>query len=163
MLVEYWSPTHPRWQALAAMTELVGETRLLTITFDWHLDSHVFVALHDDQVVGYLRYCTQPIGPDNDCPALVLDGVELIEGKVIGFYVLEGFRRRGFGRKLQNAALAHAKSLNLYQLRSRSSSEKTANHQLKLSMGFSAVPTIRASGRQGIYFLMPLQTPGESQ
>lgn len=161
-MIEQWSTDHPRWPELATMAASVDETRMLMTVFDWLIDSYCFVALADDQVVGYLRYCTQPIGPDNDCPALVLDGVELVEGKVIGFYVLEGFRRRGFGRKLQQAALTHAKSLNLYQLRSRSSDEKSANHQLKLSMGFSAVPTIRASGRAGIYFLMPLNTYEEN-
>ena len=158
MQVEYWTLEHPRWEDLAAMAASVNETRVLTVLFDWHIESHIFVALADDAVVGYLRYCTQPIGPDNDCPALTLDGVELIEGKVMGFYVLEAWRRMGFGRSLQQAALTHAKSIGYYQLRSRSSAEKTANHQLKLNMGFSAVPTIRSGGRQGVYFLMPLQT-----
>ena len=156
MTIEQWSVVHPEWQHVVAMAEAAEQLRHLTAEFEWQIASFTFVALVNGDPAGYLRYCTQPIGPDNECPALMLDGVELVEGKVIGFYVLEEFRRMGFGRKLQQAAITHAKSLNLYQLRSRSAATKTANHQLKLSMGFSAVPTIRANGRQGVYFLMPL-------
>ena len=160
-MIEQWTEDHARWPELMALVQEADELRGMEANFDWHIAGYQFVALEGGKIVGFLRYVTQPIGPDNDCPALTLGNVVLIEGKVMVFYVLEVWRRMGFGRKLQQAALTHAKSLNLYQLRSRSSAEKTANHQLKLSMGFSAVPTFRKNGRWGIYFLMPLQSTGE--
>ena len=160
--IEQWSTDHPRWVELAAMMAEVEQSRYLNVLFEWHIDAFVFVALADREIVGFLRYCTQPIGPDEDCATVLIDGVPLLEGKVIGFYVREAWRRQGFGRNLQQTALTHARQQGCYQFRSFSAGDKTANHQLKLSMGFAIQPTIRRDDNAGLYFIMPLQVWGQN-
>ncbi len=154
--IELCSPTDRLWPTLLKTFEPLGEVRRLTVRFDWHLASYAFVALINGQPVGYLRYVTQPIGPDNDCPAMAIDEVPLVEGKILGFFVLDSWRRQGIGRKLQQAALTHARAQGLYQLRSRTAIDNTANQQLKLKLGFNPIPTIRSGDRMGVYFVMPL-------
>lgn len=155
-IVEHWPRNHARWAELEAFCDAAGQRRYLDLLFDWHTGSDTFVALAGDQIVGLLRSCYQPIGPDEDCEPVVVDGKVLSEAKVIGFYVDEAWRRVGFGRNLQQLAMQHARERGCYQFRSRSSADKTANHQLKLDMGFCIVPTIRSGNRVGAFFVRRL-------
>jgi GNAT superfamily N-acetyltransferase len=152
-----WSPNHPRWTELLECVEGERQTDWLLITFDFHLDSHVLVALKDDAVVGFLRFVTQRIGPPDDCPPLMMNGEALIEAKILAFGVPEPYRRRGIGRQLQLAAIDRARELGCYQVRSWSLARYSANYQLKLKLGFAAQPELRANGQQGFYFVMALR------
>ncbi len=156
MKIEQWDKTDSRWQELEKMMEAADQRRYLDVHFEWHLEHFWFVALMDGEIAGLLHYALQYIGDDDDCQRVVLNGNELTEGKVMGFVVVEKFRRRGIGRSLQQHAIAHARQQGCYQLRSHSSGDKHANHQLKLSMGFSIHPTIRRDDNAGAYFIMPL-------
>ena len=49
-----------------------------------------------------------------------------------------------------------AQRLGCYQLRSHSSGDNTANHQLKLAMGFALHRIERGDDQRGAYFIMPL-------
>lgn len=130
----------------------------LSFKAEWHLSSHLLVAFEGEIVVGFLRFVLQPIGPDMDCPAVVVEGVELIESKVMAFGVAPARRQQGIGRALQLAAIELARELGCYQMRSHSSGDNNANHRLKLAMGFAIHPIVRGDDNQGCYFLMPLRT-----
>lgn len=158
MKIELWETDHLRWQELAQMTEEHDHRYYLDVHFEWHLEHFWFVALVDDEIAGLLHYARQYIGDDDDCQRVVLNGESLTEGKVMGFVVVEKFRRRGIGRTLQTHAINHARQIGCYQLRSHSGGDKHANHQLKLSMGFTVHPTIRRDDNAGAYFIMPLTT-----
>ena len=154
--IEIWKPDHPRWHEVQALADATNHRRYLDLRFDWHLSNHIFVALLDDKVVGLLHYAVQFIGDDNDCPRVTLNGKELLEGKVMGFAVQDAYRRRGVGTALQTAAIDHARTQGCFQLRSHSGGDKLANHQLKLTMGFTVHPIIRGDDNAGAYFIMPL-------
>jgi GNAT superfamily N-acetyltransferase len=156
--IQGWSPSYPRWAHLQAAADGVGQTKWINVCFSWHRSNHLLVALKGGTIVGFLRLVTQYIGADEELPPTELAGQPLLEAKVMAFAVVESHRRQGIGRVLQEAALCLAKELGCYQLRSHSSGDKTANHQLKLTMGFALHRIVRGEDRQGGYFIMPLQS-----
>ncbi len=158
LCIQGWTPDHPRWAHLQAAADGVGQTKWVNVCFAWHQSSHLLVALKGGTIVGFLRLVTQYIGADEELPLTELAGQPLLEAKVMAFAVVESHRRQGIGRALQEAALRLAKELGCYQLRSHSSGDKRANHQLKLAMGFVLHRIVRGEDRQGGYFIMPLRT-----
>ena len=118
--------------------------------------SRIIVASVQAEIVGILRLIVIPIGPESDLPAVKVNGRELLQAKIVNFFVLQGFRRRGIGVRLQEAAISLAKSLDCYQLVSFSYSDNAANHALKLSMGFAVRPEYRGKEKHGLYFTLPL-------
>ena len=56
---------------------------------------HILVAERAGEMVGFLRFLLQEIGPDTDCPPLQLQGNHLIEAKVMAFAVLPACRGQG--------------------------------------------------------------------
>ncbi len=155
--IEKWDDTHPRWSELNQLAVAVEQDRWLTIKFDWHLSTHVLVALQNDEVVGFLRFDRQEIGSDMERPSVTHNTKPLIEAKVMAFAVAESHRNQGIGRALQNAALHEAKRQDCYQLRSFSNGKKEVNHHLKISMGFGIHPHVRKDDNRGVFFVMPLQ------
>ena len=119
--------------------------------------SYLLVALQTGQVVGFIRFAVQPIGPEAKCPTLCLNGVQLTEAKIHAFAVREDARGRGIGTELQRQTIRRAKALGCYQVASYSSYGRDANHHIKLSLGFAAQPEVHGDDHQGVYFLMPLQ------
>ena len=112
-------------------------------------------------ILGVLRLIVIPIGPEDELPAVKIDGKELLQAKVMNFFVLPEFRRRQIGSNLQKSAIDLARSLHCCQLASFSYSHNSENHALKLRMGFTVRPETRGSERHGLYFMMPLMPGGE--
>ena len=133
--------------------------------WDWWLSWHVLAGYVPNRAepVGFLRYVVQPIGPDAECETVVLAGKDLTEAKILDFGVLPAWRRKGVGTALQLAAIASARRVGCWQIRSHSSGSNRANHQLKLRLGFAAHPIVReepdGTDRAGCYFVLPLQHP----
>ena len=159
--ISEWAGSHPR------RSEVVG-------FFDQHQsglpnlidgydqrDSRVLVAHTPRMILGVLRLIVIPIGPEDNLPAVKIDGKELLQAKVINFFVLPEFRRRRIGTNLQKTAIDLARSLHCCQLASFSYSHSSKNHALKLRMGFTVRPETRGSERHGLYFMMPLMPGGE--
>lgn len=162
LVIEEWAEAHPRWGELMAVVEAEGQLRWVQTRLDFHRGAHMLVARCGEDVVGFLRFVTQEIGADEERPSVALDGVALMEAKVLAFGVVESQRRRGIGRALQEAALARARTLGCYQMRSHSSGSNRANHRLKLSMGFAVHPIVRGADDRGVYFIMPLAAAARS-
>ena len=80
-----------------------------------------------------------------------------MEAKIHAFAVREENRNQGIGTALQRAAIQKARALGCYQVSSYSLYEKTANHQVKLALGFAAQPEVHGDSIQGVYFVMPLR------
>jgi len=133
--IEEWDLQHARWSELLALVTELSQKDWFTFTAEWHSSSHVLVAQRNSEIVGFLRFVLQDIGPDTDCPPISWKGQNLREAKVIAFGVVPGLRRQGIGRKLQESLQQHAQILGCYQIRSHSSGDNLANHQLKLSLG----------------------------
>lgn len=155
--IEEWEPQHARWLELLALLTELNQRDWFTFTAEWHSSSHVLVAQRNSEIVGFLRFVLQDIGPDTDCPAIQWKGENLREAKVIAFAVVPTQRRQGIGRKLQEALQQHAQTLGCYQIRSHSSGDNLVNHQLKLSLGYGIHPIIRGEDRHGVYFILPLR------
>jgi len=155
--IEEWDPQHTRWLELLALVTELNQRDWFTFTTEWHSSSHVLVAQRNAEIVGFLRFVLQDIGPDADCPPIPWKGENLREAKVIAFGVVPTQRRQGIGRKLQEALQQQAQSLGCYQIRSHSSGDNLANHQLKLSLGYGIHPIIRGDDRHGVYFILPLR------
>lgn len=157
--IEEWDETHPRWQEFAACLEGAAPEQAPFVFGDYYraYRSYLLIALQSDQVVGFIRFAVQPIGPEAKCPALRLNGVQLTEAKIHAFAVREDARGQGIGTELQRRAINRAKELGCYQVASYSSYGRDANHHIKLSLGFAAQPEVHGDNHQGVYFLMPLQ------
>lgn len=156
--IEEWGHTHPHWDDLMVVIDAEDQRRWATCSFDFHISSHILVALESDEIVGFLRFAVQAIGPDADCPLLQHQGKTLTETKVLAFGVPVIHQNRGFGRALQIEVISKAKALGCYQIRSHSGGENKANHHLKLSLGYAVHPVVRGDDREGAYFIMPLRT-----
>lgn len=161
LIIEEWLADHARWPELLRVVETAQQTAWFAAQMDWHRSSQVLVATKSDQIVGFLRFVIQMIGADDDHDPVLMNGTPLIEAKVVAFGVVPECQRQGIGRALQRAALTLAKQRGCYQLRSHSSGTNSANHQLKLSMGFGVHPIRRGDDNGGVYFVMPLQAIGE--
>jgi GNAT superfamily N-acetyltransferase len=159
IVIETWTSEHPRWSELTGLVSQLEQSDWAAFTADWHLSSHWLVALHRDKVAGFLYYVTQAIGVEEDRSAVTLAGTILTEGKVIAFGVAPEQRRRGIGRLLQAQLIQECRAQGCHQIRSHSGDNNIENHQLKLSLGFAVHPLIPESGKDGVYFLLPLRSP----
>ena len=153
---------HPRWPDFVRCLEETVPEQAPFVLGDYarHLPRYLSVAFQDDQVVGFLRFGIQPVGAEEQCPPLVLNGVTLTEAKIHAFAVHPEHRGQGIGTALQREAIRRARELGCYQLASHSGygPETSASHHVKLSLGFSALPETHGD-QQSIRFLMPLQVP----
>ncbi len=156
--IEEWDAQHSRWSELLDLVNQLDQSDWFTFTAEWHIHSHVLVALRGSALVGFLRFVRQEIGPDSDCPPIQFQGQTLQEAKVLAFGVHPLQRRQGIGRQLQEALRQRAQALGCYQIRSYSSGDNIANHQLKLALGYSAHPIIRDEDPRGVYFILPLRS-----
>lgn len=157
IIIEEWTAQHDRWSELLALVTQMDQMDWFTFTGEWHFSSHVLVAQRGSEILGFLRFVIQDIGPDTDCPSVKWKGENLREAKVIAFGVLPSQRQQGVGRHLQEALRERAQELGCYQIRSHSSGDNLKNHQLKLSLGYGVHPIIRGDDRQGVYFILPLR------
>lgn len=156
--IEEWDTSHARWNELWQFIEAQNQARWAEIQAEWHLSSHILVALRDEQIVGFLRFITQVIGVEEDHEPVTLNYISLTEAKILAFGVDPAYRGQGIGRSLQEVAIHSAIQYGCYQIRSHSSGDKEANHHLKLSMGFGVHPVVRGDDIRGVYFVMPLKS-----
>jgi GNAT superfamily N-acetyltransferase len=156
--IEEWDETHPRWHEFVACLETVAPEQAPFVLEKYRQaqQAHLLVALQSNEVVGFIRFVVQPIGPEVQCPILYLDGVPLTEAKIHAFAVREEARGQGIGTELQLQAILRAKAAGCYQVASYSSYGREANHHIKLSLGFAAQPEVHGDNCQGVYFIMPL-------
>ncbi len=159
--IEEWDESHPRWGEFLRCLETVAPDQVPFVLGDRYrpYSSYLSVALQDGQVVGFLRFAVQPIGPEAHCPPLKLDRVPLTEAKIHAFGVRPEWRGQGIGTLLQKHAIRRARELGCYQVASYSSYGRAANYHLKLSLGFAVQPEVHGDNEQGSYFLMPLRVP----
>lgn len=158
--IERWPDTHPRFTELCRVIDAENQTNYLEFTAPWHQSSHMLAVLQGANIVGFLRFVVQEIGPDDELPPVILNGAALTEAKVIAFGVIEPARGQGVGRALQLAGLEWARDLGCYQVRSHSDGVRHTNHHLKLSLGFAVHPIERGDDKHGAYFIMPLRAKG---
>ena len=157
--IEEWLPSHPRWSELVACIDSENQARLVFNDYFDQFPRYFLVALQENQVVGFLMFFLQPIGPEEDCAPLHIHGSWLIEAKIVGFAVRRAHRRQGIGQGLQEQVIRRGRELGCYQLRAYSESHNVADYQLKLRLGFAAVPESQPDGKKGIQFIMPLRIP----
>ena len=157
--LQEWDERHPRWSEFIACLEAVAPEQTPFVSGDYykHSKSYLCVAIQADEVVGFLRFAVQMIGPEAKCPPLELNGEFLTEAKIHAFAVREDKRNQGIGTELQKWAIERGRELNCYQLASYSSYGRESNYHIKLSLGFGAQPEVHGDNEQGVYFIMPLQ------
>jgi hypothetical protein len=61
--VEEWHPDHMRWSELLALVTELNQMDWLNFTAEWHHSSHVLVALCSSEILGFLRFVIQDVGP----------------------------------------------------------------------------------------------------
>ena len=158
--ISEWGDSHPRWPEVIRFFGDHEDSYAELIPGYDQRDSRILVATIGETLAGILRLIVIPIGPEDGLPAVQFHGGEVQQAKVMNFTVLPEFRRRGVGTRLQEAAIRMAKSLSCYQLASFSDDGLTANHMLKLRMGFAVHPVaLGNAGRHGLHFIMPLAEP----
>jgi GNAT superfamily N-acetyltransferase len=157
MSITIFSPDHQLWPAYRAHLERVGMARWAQPAPDMFF----LGVCQDETIIGHLSLRVQPIIIPGDQTIPGPDGEPLRETYVQTFAVEESYRRQGFGRALQLAALDLTKDLGCYQMRSWSSLDKSANYALKLDLGFAAHPAIfeAPNGEKigGVYFVRAIQ------
>jgi GNAT superfamily N-acetyltransferase len=155
--IEEWDETHPRWNEFVACLEAAAPDQA-PFVFEKYTQAHLLVALQSNEVVGFIRFAVQLIGPEAQCPILYFDGAPLTEAKIHAFAVRQEARGQGIGTELQQQTILRATALGCYQVASYSSYGRDANHHIKLSLGFAAQPEVHGNNQQGVYFLMPLRS-----
>ena len=157
--IEEWNEKHPRWQEFVACLENTAPEQAPFVFGEYYraYQSYLLIALQLNQVVGFIRFAVQPIGPEAKCPPLCFNGVQLTEAKIHAFAVREDARNQGIGTDLQKQTIHRAKALGCYQVASYSSYGRDANYHIKLALGFAAQPEVHGDNHQGVYFIMPLQ------
>ena len=161
--ISEWGDGHSRWSEVVEFFEQHQSGLPDLIDGYDQRDSRILVAHTPRRILGILRLIVIPIGPEDDLPAVKIDGKELLQAKVKNFFVLPEFRPKRIGMNLQKHAIDLARSLHCRQLVSFSYSHSRENHELKLRMGFTVRPETRGSERHGLYFMMPLTSAGESR
>ncbi len=158
-VIEEWDEVHPRWQEFLSCLKTAAPEQEPFVYGEYYrtFQTYLFVALQLNEVVGFLRFAVQPIGPEVKCPPLYKNGTQLTEAKIHAFAVIENARRQGIGTELQKLAIYRAKELECYQVTSYSSYGREANYRIKLSLGFGVQPEIHGDNEKGVYFIMPLQ------
>jgi len=159
-------PGEPAWASLLEHLGRAGMVRVVERSDDPAL--RVLVVREGDRTIGHLALCLQPIAvrepsdprvleaPDGTGAVLAPSGRPLLELYVQSFAVDEDARRRGVGSRLQRAALRLTAQLGAVQMRSWSSSDRTANYALKVRLGFGVHPSIqqtRIGPVAGAYFV----------
>jgi GNAT superfamily N-acetyltransferase len=157
--IEVWDEQHPRWEEFVSRIHEVAPEQAPFVFGERYrqYSSYLFVALQSNEVVGFLRFAVQPIGPEAKCPPLFLNGVQLTEAKIHAFAVREDRRGQGIGTELQRRTIHRARELGCYQVASYSSYGRDVNYHVKLSLGFGAQPEVHGDNEQGVYFIMPLR------
>lgn len=165
MQIESFTPEHPLWPACVAHLERLDMARWVISEDGQPVEGVYFLgAIEGDEVIGHLSIKVQQVvvpatawSGGAETPLSGPDGAALCETFVQTFGVDESHRRQGYGRALQQAALALTRDLGAYQMRSWSSLDKPANYALKLNLGFAVHPAVyeTASGLQisGVYFV----------
>ncbi len=163
MRVEQFHDRHPLWQrCLDHLTCLDMARRIVDGSGTLKPALYVLCAVIDEHVAGHISLKMQliPLAAANGADVVPLatpDGRRLRELFVQTFGVEAAYRRQGFGRALQLAALDLAKTFGCYQLRSWSTPDKTANYALKISLGFAALPATQQTPGgdtvSGVYFV----------
>lgn len=154
-ILQEWDHANPHWGEFVQCLEQAAPEQLPFVLGEYSRSLPCFLcaALQENQVVGFLRFGIQPIGPEDNCPLLALDGIPLTEAKIHAFAVREERRGQGIGTALQSWAIQRAKALGCYQLVSHTNYENAANLRVKLSLGFAAHPE-----NGSVRFLMPLRS-----
>lgn len=157
LVIQEWDENHARWNEFVQCLEAAAPEQAAFVLGDYArgLPCFLFVALLMGGIIGFLRFGIQPIGSEERCSPLVLNGMPLMEANIHAFAVSQSHRNRGVGTALQKHAITRARELGCYQLVSHTGYENHANHHLKLSLGFCAQPEGSGSGGS-IRFLMPL-------
>lgn len=155
--INTWDDNHPNWNDLKTIIEDIGQTDWVNFHADWHLKSTILVAEIQNKPVGFLRYVIQNIGAEEDLPAIEFENQILKESKILAFGVLASHHRQGIGRSLQQRLIKGSHIAGCYQIRSHSSIGNSANHRLKISMGYGIHPLPTTSNKDGFYFVMPLK------
>lgn len=156
LTISRWTSDHRHWSKLVTLIEHLGQIDWVEFHADWHEESIMLVAHINAQPVGFLRYVIQAIGPDAGLEPLQFDGQILREAKVLAFGVVRAMRRQGIGTRLQQTLIDESRQAGCYQIRSHSSLDNKANHQLKLSLGFAVHPLPSTPDKDGYYFVLLL-------
>ncbi|MFO8060669.1 MAG: GNAT family N-acetyltransferase [Bacillota bacterium] len=124
----------------------------------------LLVGFREDRAAANLSLLRRRLEIPSDPPRPVTaDGNELWEHFVMTFSVEPDCRRMGLGTLLQREAIRLSLEMGLWQLRSWSSVDKTANYELKLKLGFSFSPG-KQRGIPGGYFVRRLVwCPGSAE
>lgn len=165
------SGDHTLWSSMRDHMHQVGMAQVGLHDGGPRMDVRYLGYTVNGQVVGHISFTEK---------TLCVPASDLTHGKVVDlldenaaplretfietFGVDKAHQRKGYGRRLQEAALALSWALGCYQMRSWSSVDKIENYALKLSMGFAAhpalYPTSGGGSVSGIYFVM--QRPADS-
>ena len=140
--IEQIDEAHQRWVELTHLIEANGLVRngVYAEGAD-KADRCLLAASVNREIVGFLMFLVQPIGPEAGCPVLFgRDGKPLTEAKIRSFFVIERQRGHGIGTALQREAIIRARAMGVYQVRSRSDISRKANYAIKLKLGYAATP-----------------------
>lgn len=144
------SPSTALHSEILEISDVLNQKKYLVQDYPNATQRVLLGAVEADSAVGFLLALVQVLGKDEHCSPILMNGEPLSECYVEAFGVLPVFRLRGIGRALQETAIELAKSLNCYQIRSRSPVTATENYQLKLKMAYA----IHLSTENDSYFFI---------
>lgn len=144
------NPSHPLWPQ--AYRHLQATDCWRWVSKDDCLGDHmiILIAVVAEDVVGHislkhqqLEMPTMPVSP------VLYKNETVWETFVQTFYVIEAWRRKGVGKRLQEEAMVVSREKGCWQMRSWSSCDKGDNYQLKLALGFAFCPAKMEVNKEG--------------
>ena len=144
-MINQFTPDHQHWENYVTHLERHNMARWVLSDDHQPQPDHLCLGAisgnHD--VIGNLVLAVQPItfpetewGAGHGHALTGPDGIPLRETFIATFAVDEAYRRQGYGRALQCAALDLTRELGCYQMRSWSSLDKVANFALKFPLWY---------------------------
>ena len=112
--IQRCEPGDEHYQAVLGLVESLNQTEYFTYSADWHLETHILIAVTSGRPVGILNFAVQEIGPDCNRPGMTLRGETLREAYVLAFGVAEDHRCHGVGTSLQHELICLATTLGCH-------------------------------------------------
>ena len=140
---------------MEAVIDELCQRRWVETTAPWHREDHLLAAFAGEEVIGFLRFVVQPVGPQSGREPVTIRGAEMLEAKIYTYGVLPAWRRRGASVLLQREAITLAMSHGCHQIRLHGRGGEDAYANLKAALASAGIQARRGVDRDGVYVVLP--------
>jgi RimJ/RimL family protein N-acetyltransferase len=146
-LAELWHPTLRR----ADVQEQVADLELIIKSCEESAEQRLVVADYDGEPAGAVLLCVSTLSPLNLEPAV----------RAFAPFVAPGFRRRGVGHTLIEAAVTYAEELGIGHVLTAVAHDSRQSNRFMARLGMSQQGVLRAAATPTVRSKLAAQLPGK--